>query len=91
MILLNATIANKSIPEKEIVSALGKVLSNSRDWDGVRRPKNSPTPCQDSHSTTENDIATTGETMFFVNENNQLEFVQSVSENNYDLDDSSKS
>jgi len=57
----------KSLSEKEILSYLGKILSNARDWHcGRKKVKNISTSSSDSQQIN---------TFFFVNENDQTEFV----------------
>jgi len=67
VIILDKTTIEKSLSEKEILSCLGKVLSNARDWHGGRKKvKNISTSLSDSQQIN---------TFFFVNENDQIEFV----------------
>jgi len=57
----------KSLSEKEILSCLRKILSNVRDWHGGRKKvKNILTSSSDSQQVN---------TFFFVNKNDQIEFV----------------
>jgi len=57
----------KLLSEKEISSCLGKILSNARDWHcGRKKVKNISTSLSDSQQVN---------TFFFVNENDQIEFV----------------
>jgi len=51
------------------------VLSNARDWDGRKQAKNimiAISPAQNSTCTLEHEMAWT---LFFINKNNQIEFV----------------
>jgi len=71
VIILDKTSKEKSLSEKEILSCLGKVLSNARDWHGERKKvKNISTSSSVSFTSDSQQINT-----FFVNENDQIEFV----------------
>lgn len=94
VILLNRSIADKSASEKKILSSLGKVLANAQDWDGGRKQqaKTMITAISPTEELTCSmpETTTTAQTIFFVNEKNQMEFAQVV-ENNYNESDDSNS
>lgn len=71
---MNKSTVGKSLSEKEILSCLGKVLSNARDWHGRRKTvQNISIPTSSAPITTDSQEALN--TFFFINENDQIEFV----------------
>jgi len=74
VIILDKTTMEKSLSKKEILSCLGKVLSNTRDWYGGRKKvKNISTSSSASFRSDSQQINSFWIHSFFVND--QIEFV----------------